>query len=460
MRRDLFPPLALAGAALFWLLAVPVTAREAGDQTGRDTAAAGAGGAATADTTADRLLSALEENRHALALEGGELTGPGGPLLLEEAADARYLLVGETHGVAELPGLIAALFRQLQPAGYRHLAVEIGPIQAEKLADVLAGPAPMEGYRRFLDEHWPGVPFFGWREEAGLLAEAVRVAGEEALWGIDYDILGGRYPLHRLRELAPDAAARAAVDRLIERADSLLARASETGEPSTIMMFSQPAATWDSLRRSFEPAAGSEADRILEQLAATARINEAWTAGERWLSNRRRVALLKHNLLGYRRQAAPDAKVIVKMGGYHLTRGRTPNNTHDVGNLLSELSWAEGGPSRGEGAALTVTGSRSFHVMALGGPGRTRGALDPEGWGVREAPTVLSSEDYWARPLAEAALEDRWTLFDLRPLRPLADAGELGDLPARFEETIFGYDAVLVLVGSTPAGAVEIERRQ
>lgn len=418
-------------------------------------------------TASERLRAALEAHRLPLELEDGDLRGPGAELLVEGAGRARYLLVGETHGVAEAPRLIAALYRRLRPAGYHHLAVEIGPVQAEKIGDVLAGRDPMGAYRRFLGEHWPGVPFYAWREEAGLLAEVVRLDGADALWGIDYDILGGRYPLHRLRELAPDAGARAAADRLVSRADSLLERATEDGEPSTIMMFSQPVAVWDSLRRSYGPAPGSEADRILDQLAATARINEAWTAGRRWRSNRLRVALLKHNLLARLRGTAPDAKVVVKMGGYHVTRGRTPNNTFDVGNLLSELSIVEAARrAAGDGTAeasadeaLRRTGSRSFHVLVVGGPGRKRGALDPGTWGVRPAPTVLSQEDHWARPLAETTLQDRWSVFDLRPLRSRTDAGDFGELPPRLEETIFGYDAVVVLAGSTPARTLPVEGR-
>ena len=410
----------------------------------------------TEPDSAPSLADVLREHRLPLILEGGELSGPGADLLREEAAASRYLLVGETHGVAETPDLIAALFRELRPAGYRHLAVEIGPIQAERIGDLMAGPRPMETVAAFLAEHWPGVPFYGWRSEAELLAEAVRLAGPEAVWGIDYDILADRYPLHRLRELAPDSTARAAADRAVALADSLLARATAEADPSQVAMFSQPPAVWTSLREAYAPEPGSEADRILEQLEATARINEAWTSGRRWRSNRLRVGLLKQNLLRHLDAAGPDARVIVKMGGFHLMRGRTPNNTFDVGNLLSELSIAQAARS---GDAPNA-GSRSFHVMVFGAPGRERGALDPRDWSVRRVPTVTSNEKHWASGLAGALFDDSSTVIDLRPLRPTADAGEppLYDLPERFEETVFTYDAVVVLHASTPAVAVEVER--
>ena len=408
-----------------------------------------------ADTVAT-LADVLREHRIPLTLEDDELAGTGAELLLEEAAASRYLVVGETHGVAETPELIGALFRELRPAGYRHLVVEIGPIQAERIGEVLAAPRPMETFAAFLAEHWPGVPFYGWRSEAELLAEAVRLAGPGALWGIDYDILADRYPLHRLRELAPDSAARAAADQAIAVADSLLERAMAEADPSQIAMFSQPESTWASLREAYTPEPGSEADRILAQLEATARINEAWTSGRRWRSNRLRVGLLKRNLLRQLAGAGPDARVIVKMGGFHLMRGRTPNNTFDVGNLLSEHSIARAART----GDAPEAGSRSFHVLVFGAPGGERGALDPRDWSVRRVPTVTSNEGHWASRLTDALFDESSTVIDLRPLRPMVDAGEapLDDLPERFEETIFAYDAVVVLHGSTPAEAVEVER--
>jgi hypothetical protein len=443
--------------------------------------AAQEGGGAAEEEDEDPLLDALEAHRHPVALEEGRLTGPGGDLLLRNASDARYLLVGETHGVAEAPAVMSALFRQLQPAGYRHLAVEIGPIQAGKLNEVFSGPRPMEAHREFLADHWPGVPFYGWQEEARLLADAVAAvqgggapgsgagrsdgAGGDAdgsdapgvIWGLDYDIMGDRYPLRRLRRIAPDSSARAAADRAIALADSMLEAAQDAGDLSRIMMFRGPDSVWTALRDAYAPAEGSEADRILDQLAATARINAAWMAGDRFRSNRLRVRLIKRNFLRYRREASPEARVMVKLGGFHVMRGRTPNNTFDIGNFLSELSLAE---ARDRPETLTAAAEeRSFHVVVLGGPGRERATVDQETLGVREVPTVLSSEEYRARALGEAAYGDRWTVFDLRALRPLVDAGELGEIPDDLEEMIFAYDAAVVLVGSTPARMVDVPRR-
>lgn len=416
------------------------------------------------------LRTALERHRHALSLEDGRLTGPGADLLLREAAAARHLLVGETHGVAEVPPLAADLFRRLRDDGYRHLAVEIGPVQARRLNEVLSGSEPMAGLRRFLRDHWPGVPFYAWREEAGLLAAAVEAAGggedrhggedrrggegrqgggpgaddrPGVLWGLDYDVLGDRWPLHRLREIAPDAGARAAADRAVALADSLLRRATEEGDPSETMMFSGPDSVWPALREAYDPAPGSEADRILEQLEATARINEAWTSGRRLESNRRRVELIERNFHRQAGRAAQGAKVLVKMGAFHTMRGRTPNDTWDLGTHLQELAAAEG--------------EETFHVAVLGGPEGVKGTLDPRSWGVREVPTVMAGSD-WAEPVAAALPEEGWTVFDLRPLRPLLSAGRLEGVPERMERIVWGHDALVVIRNSSAATAMEVGR--
>lgn len=406
------------------------------------------------------LSSALQEHRHRLRLEGNTLKGPGAELLLQEAASARYLLVGEEHGTAEIPRLVADLFRRLQTAGYRHLAIEVGPVQARRLNDVLSGSQPEEALREHLRAHWPGVPFYWWKEEAHLLVSAARAAEEDdVLWGVDYDVMGDRYPLSRLRELAPDPAARATAARALALADSLLERATQSGDLSKTMMFSDPDTIWCALRATFEPEPGSEAEFILDQLESTARVNRAWIEERVWDSNQLRARLNKENFLRYRRRAGhtshgrrsgghhdPGAgwtggKVLVKMGANHVMRGRTPTEIFDLGNLVSELAVAEGG--------------ESFHLAAVGGAGDEHAGLDTHDFGVEPEPTHLSRGE-WGRPLAAAAYDKGWTLFDLRPVRPLMAGGRVAEVHPRLERMIYAYDAILVVSGSTPATALEL----
>src|SRR5689334_14220562 len=74
-----------------------------------------------------RLLEALQQNRLPLTLSDGRPAGPGWDLLVREAKNARFTLIGEEHGVAETAQLAAALFTALRPSGYSRFAVELSP---------------------------------------------------------------------------------------------------------------------------------------------------------------------------------------------------------------------------------------------------------------------------------------------------------------------------------------------
>lgn len=82
------------------------------------------------DTALTRLLVA---NRHPIRLVNGRLEESGGRLLIDEGKSARFYLVGEEHGVAELPGVVEALLSELRPAGYNTFAIEVSPLQGQRL---------------------------------------------------------------------------------------------------------------------------------------------------------------------------------------------------------------------------------------------------------------------------------------------------------------------------------------
>lgn len=398
------------------------------------------------DTTAapDSLLEAtLRANRYRLELTpDGELRGPGADFLLEEGRAAQFFLMGEEHGVAEIPEISAALFRDLAPAGYRHLAIEIGPSLADTLEGLVRGPDPEEALTAFYRDHPPGALFFSLRPDADMLIEAVRSARgtRDVLWGLDYDILGDRYALRRLAALAPDSAAQAAADRALAVADSFFRAAREAGDLSRVFMFRGPDSVLERVREAYDPAPGSETDRILEELQETLTINHLFMDGKNYESNQRRAALLKRNFHeAYRwavRAGEDRPRVFFRFGGYHMMRGRNFNDAFDLGTAAS---------------ALAVSNeSRSFGVMAIGGPGTRHAVVDGETFGWKAAELDVARAP-WARPLVRAAGGDGFQVLDLRPLRPLEHAGKLGDLSPRLARLIYAFDAVVVLNGSTPS---------
>jgi hypothetical protein len=394
------------------------------------------------------LRQALLTHRHAVTLEGGRLSGPGGELLLTAGRQAQFTLIGEEHGVAEIPVLTSALFRALVPHGYRYLAIETGDALATALDSVARRPSPLDALTRFFHEHWPGAPFFALRPEAQLLADAVTASpARPVLWGLDYDIMADRYALARLEALARTAAERQAVGRLRHVADSLLRRAMAERNPGLIMMFGGPMEPVAALRTAFAPAAGSPADRIIAELEQTLTINQYWMTGQGYRSNEARANWNKRQFGRMLREAtAADGtmpRVMLKFGGYHMMRGRTTTDVYDLGSLASELADA--------------AGAQSFHVMVVGGAGTERAVADPTVMEYRAVPAGVQREA-WAAPLFELADPARWTLYDLRPLRPLLAANRLGPVAERMARTIWAFDAYIVLSGSTPSIMLPVTR--
>jgi hypothetical protein len=394
----------------------------------------------------DPLGQALAANRYTLELVDGHLRGPGGELLLEAGRAAQFFLLGEEHGVAEIPLVAAALFRELAAEGYGHLAIETGDGLAERLEEAARRPDPLAALARFYANHWPGAPFFTLRTEAELLVTAVdAVDGEGVLWGLDYDILADRHALQRLRDLATSEAERRSVDRAIEVADSAFERAMTEGNPGHVMMFGGPAGVLDSLAEVFGPEPGSEADRIISLLRETRAINQHWLDGETWESNRRRAEWNKRRLGrfwfdAWDRSGEPP-RVMMKFGSNHMMKGRTPTGVFDIGTVAASIADALGRPS--------------FHLLVVGGPGTQRAQLDPTVMEYSPVPVEITGVEWAAALVAGLTDPDLWTLFDLRPLRASAGRGALGDLPPALERTLFGYDAVLVLTGSTPGRELE-----
>lgn len=308
----------------------------------------------------------------------GDLAGPGGELLRPGVRESRFTMVGEEHGIAEVPRLVEALWRIGQTAGYSHLAIEVGEQPAVRLESVLRADPSDAPYLAFLRDHWPSAPFFQWREDAALLRDVVNATpGRRGVfWGLDYDIIADRHALGRLRELAPSASARRVADSAQAIADSALDRAMREQNPGLIMMFGGDSAVFSRLRAAYRPKPGSEADRILTLMDSTLLINRLFLGGRGYESNLRRSRLLKRQFWRFydstARAEGREPRVLLKFGAAHLMRGRNLVNTYDLGSLLPELAERNGG--------------LAFGVCAVGGPGTKQAQIDPRVMRSAEAP--------------------------------------------------------------------------
>src|SRR5437764_7390724 len=159
---------------------------------------------AAQDTAFVRVLRASSSE---MQMRGGHLVGAGADSLAAQARANQFLLVGEDHGIREVPEFVGALFELAKPAGYRHLGVEVGPFTARFLEDMMRTPGSQRDLDDFLARHTPySIPFFFWREEAQMLERVVRtLAGEKnVVWGLDQEFMASpTYLFEQLADLAP-----------------------------------------------------------------------------------------------------------------------------------------------------------------------------------------------------------------------------------------------------------------
>lgn len=388
----------------------------------------------------DSLVAWLRANAHPMSASAtGQLSGPGAELLLRAGREAQFFLIGEEHGVAEIPVIASALYADLVPAGYRHFAIEIGDGLAAETNRLLSTDPSGASLLAFQKAHWPGLPFFSRREEADFLRSVVAASGgrRDVLWGLDYDIVADRYALRRLRALAPNARARRVADSVIALADSGLSQGMAQKNPGMFMMFGGPEGVYAELRKAYAPRPGSEAAQILAQMQSTREINGLFLARRGLESNELRARWNKQRLRGYLRSApggqGRPPRVMFKFGASHMVRGRTFTNVFDLGTLASELA--------------DVHGSRSFGVFMVAGAGTQAAVVDPTVMQSVPRPAGFA-QAAWARPFFAAADSAAWTVFDLRPFRTRIP--RLGSIDDTLIRVLYGFDAFVVLSGSRP----------
>ena len=382
---------------------------------------------------ADRLQAIARQTRQRLEFDGRQFAGPAYHWLHDQATAAQFFRLGEEHGIAENPKLAAQLFRDLAPAGYAHVGVEIAPQMATAIdrALLLGG---LDGLRDFFRDDRTRVAFFGMREEAEWIA-AARSDPEPVLWGIDYDVAADGYLISLLETRRKPAAAQAALARLKIASAAMWAAYDRSRDPKFLFAFNGDPELVRAVRGAW-PNPDPESGWLLETLEESLAINQLWTARQAYASNQRRVAFMRRNLLRHLASSRRNGrlpKAMFKCGSNHMMRGLTSVRTFDMGTLLPEIAALEGGTS--------------FGLLVLPGVDSRIGQVDITTFRFRPTP---AKDNYAAglEALTGAAWPDAFTLFDTHPLRPLSGSDRL---PRALVDAIHGYDAILVMSGSTPS---------
>ena len=398
----------------------------------------GYAGPAAADTA---VLDKLQASRLAITLDNGTLSGPGAAPLLQASRQAQYVLLGEDHGVAEIARFSSAYFNALAPAGFTTLVTETGPVVASALEGMLKRADAVTAIGQFDAAYPDAIAFYAMRQEAEMLAGFALAAGPRfEHWGIDQEFIGtAKYLIAQMLSQPVNPAARAKLEALRQMEAVAYQKAAATGNPLEYLMLSASDEELASLRPLLagpkEQTALGLLDALLESRAIYQK-SASKVPGDRDLSNRLRLALLKRTLAS--RLGMQEQKLVVKVGANHAYKGFNPLNNRDVGNFLAE---------RAEGQGHT-----SLHLIVLAVKGKQ---LRFAGAGKPHQPAQIEPGSAAFKLLAGAGTTDgSWSLFDLRSLRPGLRKLAAGDIDML--NLINGYDFALMIPegsASTQLGA-------
>lgn len=397
---------------------------------------------AAEQTIEEKLSAAAMEHRLRLEFDGETFSGPAWDRVVADAVAAQFFLLGEEHGIAENPKFAGQLFAELTEHGYSKFAIEISPNMARLLDDAVANGG-LDGLRELYSQPGGEPAFFGKQEEAEMLVtvRAAVPANAPVLWGTDYEVASDRQLIKLLEQAEKPAAAEAALQVLADASNASWAKWEETGSPEFIFSFAGDPALVRAIREAW-PEPDPQSAVILNTLEKTLAINKLWMDGNRWESNKARSDLQRENFLRYwlaEEQLGKAPKVMAKYGSSHMVRGRSQTAVFDLGTLLPEIAALEG--------------SHTVSVMVVPGAGSQVAGLNPTNW-TFEPRDAYGGYLEGTEPLMKVVYEDAFTLFDLAALRPIAGM-KRGDMNDELFRIIHGFDMLLVMTGSTPAGELE-----
>jgi len=312
-----------------------------------------------------------ESIRKELTSHARALHASGEAVLLKEASERQYFLLGELHGENEVPDLLSDLWPALWRAGYRHIAAEVSPWAAAHL-------------QRSVAEDATPVPGLWTRKQA---ANILRFAapGQFVLWGCDIE---EEQPDRLISQMMQLNISDPHLRRMLEIVSNGYSR---KDAPELLRLAESEHPAHDDL-------VGGESlwKNTVNTLQVEALRSDPHT---RYSASDKRERVMKDLFLTHLKQE-PQGKVLLRFGRNHLHRGIDARGISTLGNFVSELSTTQG-------QSVVNVG-----VFAAGGKEHLAGQ-------------TFSADERQDEPtfalLAGLSGTDA-TLFDLRDLRPILHA--------------------------------------
>jgi hypothetical protein len=390
---------------------------------------------------AERFLAKLLENRYALSARGGQLSEAGAQILRSAIAQSRFVLLGEEHGIAQTPELMAAVCKAAGPQPFHTMAVEEGPLVAAELEGWARRPDGLAQLTAFEKTFPYSINVYKAREEFDMLQQCTRAGESEFhIWGLNQEGLNaGGVILSRVLATHLGSQAHAAMQRLLRKNDEGYRKALQSDSIFDFFMIAADDKELADGAALLQSDGSPDARTLFASLVESHQINRAPPAA--YPNARRRERLMKTlfaaNYARAERAAAGPPKVLLKFGAFHVYRGLNPVHGSGIGNYVAEFAEAHG--------------VQSLHIYLM----PVKGSQPI--WPRVSQPAQLRSFNHvdearyrYLQPVFANLLTSEWTMFDLRPLRQEA-AAPGGAIEAELATLVFGYDMLIVVPEGTPS---------
>lgn len=369
---------------------------------------------------------------YTFSVDSHQLSGEGANVLKREFAKAQYVLLGETHDMAEIAQFTKIIIPILKKQGFNFFISEHGNNGLQRLLQLIESEAEIEKALQSIYQaelartgHLP-MPFLKGEEDVQFLKTSLE--NEMMLLGIDQEYF---YSFPFL------------FDALLDLSDgsAKIIAAHKKAMAFTISEYKKLAAQKDypfctKLKNSREieiffnslDTSDLRIQNIINDLKLSwtiyglNQINPRQSFVERGALMRRQFSKL-HDQLSLENYEEP--KILIKMGALHTMRGKTPLGIFDIGDLVSKQAKLEGSKD------LNLLFMFRYYKDAEEELGYFDNAEGESDWLVQRKAFMLQGQ------------VEQWTLIDLRGLEKALKNNKVFVYPP-LASIIEGHDYVII----------------
>jgi len=363
-------------------------------------------------------------HKNAFYYKNGNFNGEGWEFLKKEILKSQIIVIGEQHGIAEIPIFCGKVAEIQQP---KALIGEIDPYTAEQLEKISVDTSQ---YSRYFKQKPYDFAFFSWKTEMALARKMV--LAHTALWGVnEINFLSLPTFFEKLASLAKSPSnKKAALAKAVAYAKNDLPLYGDINKYNDFIAYRIKEATVDSLIYSFRNES-PRSKKMLTDLRSSLPIFAN-------TNYQLRVNLMKKNLLNYLQpyiteDAINIPKLLFKLGANHGTRAETWIDTPEVCSLADNLADA--------------SGTKSLHILIFGKQG-TINTMAPVNNTIAIQPYDGIDDMKGFEAFFSLVEKDEWSVYDLRPIRYALKTGQLKISSPDLKQYVLGYD-LLVLFDKT-----------